>query len=193
MRLPYPAWKIGFFAPYNMEVWTEAVSVEDMSGHLFSGMEPGVVSMAYPRDSAAWPKSIPIGKGREVTGAALPKRVYVRWQSLVEPQTYSVVLEIPERARRLMLGPPVRDMPGAGPDGDKYYYNDLSIGLAPGGIVRVWVNGIARRPQPVLCVKAQVEPKGPDQGRYGGRYVTLPAESQAYLRHHSIPYGSWGC
>ncbi|WP_416350778.1 DUF2931 family protein, partial [Pseudomonas sp. CCC1.2] len=42
------------------------------------------------------------GNGSFVTGADLPKRVFVRWQSSVEPQTYQGWIEIPEEARQLM-------------------------------------------------------------------------------------------
>lgn len=189
-QLPYPAWSIGFLAPNNMEVWTEDVTIEDVRGHKFYRYDPGTVSISYTPTNAAWSSIIPTGKGREVRDAVLPQRVYVRWQSLVEPQTYSVTLEIPERARQLMLQQPPR---AKQPPGRHYYNDTLTIGLAPGGIVRVWVNGPVSDAQPIMCVKAAVEPKGPDQGEYGGRYVTLPAKSRAYLQNHAIPFGSWGC
>ena len=62
------------------------------------------VSVHLPKDGSGnakgWRKTW--GKGRYVNGADLPKRIYVRWQSLAEPQTYSTIVEIPERARQLM-------------------------------------------------------------------------------------------
>jgi hypothetical protein len=189
-RMPFRAWRLGFLAPQNMEAWTEDATVEDVQGHMFYGYDSGTVSMGYSRDSAAWPDGIGWGAGRYVTGAALPKRIYVRWQSLVEPQTYSVTLDIPERARQQMLA---HGLPPPDKSHEPWYYEAVAIGLAPGGIVRVWIVGPGLKAIPMMCVKAHIEPKGPDQGQYGGRYVTLPAKAKVFLQNHPIPYGTWGC
>ncbi|MBE1162244.1 DUF2931 family protein [Dyella acidiphila] len=192
-NLPYPAWRLGFLAPPNMEAWTEEATVEDVSGHVFHGYESGTLAMGYNSDSASWPQSIGWGAGRYVTGAGLPARIHVRWQSLVEPQTYGVTLEVPEFARQQMLLQAPALMGVAGLAHDPEYYNAVAIGLAPGGIVRVWITGPGLEAIPMMCIRAQVEPKGPDQGRYGGRYVTLTARSKPFLQNNVIPYGSWGC
>lgn len=99
--LSYDAWSLGFLAPNYMEVWVEAAEVEDMNGRLFPNVGGGTASIDYSGTAQGW-GHIGVG-GRHVIGAALPKRLYVRWQSLVEPQTYYVLLDIPETARRLML------------------------------------------------------------------------------------------
>ena len=76
----------------------------------------------------------------------------------------------------------------------KYEYQEaLAIGLAPGGWIRAWVMSPSSTPVEILCQKAEIEPKGPDQGKYEGRYVTLGPESKEYLRLHPIPYDSWKC
>ncbi|MGH8354038.1 MAG: DUF2931 family protein, partial [Pseudomonas sp.] len=109
--LPYKYWRLGFLAPDYMEVWVETVDVEDIRGHKYFHVGAGTVSVHLPSDGSGnavgWRETW--GKGRYVDGADLPKRIYVRWQSLAEPQTYRVILEIPERARQLMserLNPP---------------------------------------------------------------------------------------
>ena len=56
----------------------------------------------FKGDPKGWPKH-PGGKGRFVRGADLPRLVYVRWQSMAEPQTYEAYLDIPESARQTML------------------------------------------------------------------------------------------
>jgi hypothetical protein len=189
--LPYPAWRLGFLAPLNMEVWTEAAEVEDVRGRRFPEYHSGTVSMGYSMDyRGGWPERPGIGKGRDVTGADLPKRIYVRWQSLVEPQAYATILDIPEQARKLMLqkGPPSRIGTYVA------YTNALAIGLAPGGYVKVWVTGPTAEAIEVLCQQAAVEPKGPDLGQYGGRYVTLPPEAKRFIEAYpKIPYDSWKC
>lgn len=196
-HLPYKAWRLGFLAPQNMEAWTEDATVEDVQGHMFYRYQSGTVSMGYNPDSASWSHSIGWGAGRYVTGAALPKRIYVRWQSLVEPQTYSAILDIPEQARKQMLLQAPSMMSAPGMSHDPEYYKAIAIGLAPGGIVRVWVTGPGLQAIPMMCVKAQIESKGPSQGLTGGAYAysrdQLSATAQAYLKTHSIPFGTWGC
>lgn len=47
-------------------------------------------------------------------------------------------------------------------------------------------------PIEILRAQAEIEPKGPSQGKTGGRYA-LPLEpsSKAYIEKNGIPYGSW--
>ncbi|HET7330762.1 DUF2931 family protein [Dyella sp.] len=188
-RLPYDSWYLGFRAPRYMEVWLETADVEDVRGRVFPGAMSGTVAISYSGEAGGWGQRISMGAGRDVTGAALPKRIYVRWQSLVEPQTYRAVLDIPESTRRLMLSkarsttvPVVEE-----------YRNILTIALAPGGWVKAWVKSPGSKAVEILCQKAEIEPKGPDQGKYEGRYVTLGPESKEYLRLHPVPYDSWKC
>ena len=112
--LPYDAWSLNFFAPDYMEVWIETADVVDINAHVFRGAGGGIPSTGYPRglskgipahfkgDAKGWFKD-PGGKGRYVTGADLPRLVYVRWQSMAEPQTYEAYIEIPQSARNTML------------------------------------------------------------------------------------------
>ena len=186
--LPYKYWRLGFLAPDHMEVWVETADVEDIRGYRFFHVGSGTVSVHLPTDGTGnargWPKTW--GKGRYVNGADLPRRIYVRWQSLAEPQTYRVILEIPERARQLMserLDPPC-------PASE--YREALALGLAPGGVVRGWVMSTCGGPIEVLRAQAEIEPKGPSQGKTGGQYaLPLEPESRAYIEKHGIPYGSW--
>ncbi|WP_312381349.1 DUF2931 family protein [Stutzerimonas balearica] len=188
--LPYKYWRLGFLAPDHMEVWVETADVEDIRGNLFYRMGGGTVSIAKPSDgsgnAAGWRSGLGWGAGCHVNGADLPRRIYVRWQSLAEPQTYRVILEIPERARQLMserLDPPC-------PASE--YREAFALGLAPGGVVRGWVMSICGGPIEVLRAQAEIEPKEPSQGKTGGQYaLPLEPESRAYIEKHGIPYGSW--
>ncbi|WP_421683392.1 DUF2931 family protein [Stutzerimonas urumqiensis] len=188
-NLPYPYWRLGFIAPDYMEVWVETADVEDIRGRKFFHVGSGVVAVRAPAEgkgnAAGWGKRFGWGAGRHVNGADLPKRIYVRWQSLAEPQTYRVILEIPERARQLMterFDPPCRT---------SEYRHALALGLAPGGVVRGWVMSTCGKPIEVLHAQAEVEPKGPYGGQSGGEYYFLSEESKTYIEQHGIPYGSW--
>lgn len=188
-RMPYDAWYLGFQAPAYMDVWVETADVVDIEGRYFPNAAGGTVSLTFHGDPSGWDKDPGWGAGRDVTSAALPKRIFVRWQSLVESQTYRAALEIPERARQLMASKAASTVY----PGQYDYQRALGIELAPGGWIKAWVMSTTSDPVEVLCQKAEVEPKGPDLGTHGGRYVTLAAESKKYIASHPIPYGSWTC
>ncbi|WP_019465904.1 DUF2931 family protein [Dyella japonica] len=186
--LPYDSWYLGFVAPAKMEVWLETADVEDAQKRIFRGAMSGTVALAYRAAPDGWGEPS-IGAGRDIRSFGLPQRIYVRWQSLVEPQTYRAIIVIPETVRQQML----HQAPSVLKAGRFDYQNFLSIGLAPGGWIKVWVMGASTEPVEVLCTRAQIEPKGPDLGQYEGRYVTLNREVKDYLQTHPIPYDSWAC
>ncbi|WP_019465905.1 DUF2931 family protein [Dyella japonica] len=189
--LPYDSWYLGFQAPAKMEVWLETADIEDAQKRIFRGAMSGTVALAYLADPKGWGDHIPIGKGRYIENLGLPQRIYVRWQSLVKPQTYRAIIAIPEDARRLMLTKPPEGGQGPGVDYPRY----LSIGLAPGGWIKVWVMGVSTKPVEVLCTRAQIEPKGPGliHDSYAYSFDVLEPQTREYIQTHPIPYDSWAC
>jgi len=199
--LPYDAWSLNFFAPPYMEAWIETADVVDINERVFRGAGSGGVTTGYPRALSkgipakfngkpkGWAKH-PGGSGRRVMGAEMPRLVYVRWQSLVEPQTYEAYIEIPESAREAMRksedvfcafdGKVITD-----------YRKLLVVGLAPGGIAKVWVGGPCLPEIEVTRVQGTINPEGPYRGQSDGEYYFLSEESKAYIDKFGIPYGSW--
>jgi len=193
-KLPYDAWYLGFLAPNYMQVWLERGSISDIHGRIFPNAMGGVVAMGQPASLSAtakgWPKRIGSGAGRYMTGMDLPYVVSLRWQSLVEPQTYHAVFLIPDWARKQMLERLPAECPVSGRTSD--YRKDLSIGLAPGGVVKVWIMGPCLDPIEVLTLQAEIESKGPYQGQMKGQYaLPLTEVTQAYIDKYGVPYGSW--
>ena len=192
--LPYRAWFLGFRVPDYMEVWVETATVEDVNGRIFYNMGGGVASIYKPTNgsgnASGWGTSkTKSGAGREIDGAAMPERIFVRWQSLAEPQTYKAVVSIPERVRELMLKPEDADCAVTGKVTD--YRRYLTLGLAPGGSIKAWVLGPCLGPIEVFRAQAEIEPKGPYGGESGGHHRRLSEVSKAYIQQHGIPYGSW--
>ncbi|MBU3058529.1 DUF2931 family protein [Pseudomonas indica] len=191
--LPYDAWFLGFGAPSYMEVWIETADVTDIQGRVFRQAMSGTAAIQTPPDNRGnprgWPKRPGIGAGKLVLGADLPRVIYVNWQSLVEPQTYEAYIEIPEEARQLMLKP---ERSYCNLDGKWItdYRDFLTIGLAPGGIAKVWVRGQCTAPIEVTRVVGRVDPRGPWQGE-SPQYDELSEESKAYVEKFGVPYGSW--
>ncbi|WP_445178763.1 DUF2931 family protein [Pseudomonas sp. McL0111] len=192
--MPYKAWTLGFSAPDYMEVWIETADVVDIQNHVFQRAASGIASMQSPPNNTGnprgWPKRGPVGSGKRVTGADLPQQIYVRWQSLVEPQTYLMVIKIPESTRELMRKEEKAFCSLTG-EWTTRYRDSIGIRLIPGGIARVWVGGPCLAPIEVTTVKAVIDPRGPYEGKSGGKYDSLSDDSKAYVEKFGVPYDSW--
>ncbi|WP_297836897.1 DUF2931 family protein, partial [Pseudomonas sp.] len=134
-------WDLHFTAPDYMPSWVEASAVVDINNRFFPRGGAGVIGGGNFHDEGiesarGWPGYR--GNGSSVTGADLPRRVFVRWQSTVEPQTYQGWIEIPEEARQLLRKSVARRCAET-PEMPSPYHASLTLGLAPGGIVKAWV------------------------------------------------------
>ncbi|QOF88405.1 DUF2931 family protein [Pseudomonas sp. ADPe] len=194
VELPYDAWFLGFGTPNYMEVWVETADVVDVRERVFRRAMSGIASTQRPKDlqsdPSGWPKRPGGGAGKYVRGADLPRLIYVRWQSLVEPQTYAAYIVIPEAARQAMLKGERAHCPATG----KWitdYRETLTVGLAPGGIAKVWLAGPCLAPIEVTRVQGEIVKKGPYGGTSDGKHRPLSETSKAYIEKHGIPYGSW--
>lgn len=189
-KLPYNAWFVGVGAPEHMEVWIESVDVIDKRGLVYERVSGGIPS--YTGIVAGWPKRIGGGAGKNLPGIDLPEIIFVRWQSLVEPQTYNVRINIPEWVREEMLKPHSPYCRWDGKVIDGLYRHDITIGLAPGGIAKAWVGGPCLESIEIGRFEAAISKVGPDLGRSNGQYaLPLTPESKAYIDAHGVPYGSW--
>jgi hypothetical protein len=200
--LPYEAWHLSFFAPDYMEVWIETADTYGINGMVRVQAGSGIPAIGYPRafskgipevfrgDPKGWDESPSWGKGKYVKGADLPKQIYVRWQSLVEPQTYHTRIDIPESTREIMRKKETAFCRFTGKT-EVQYRKAIVIGLAPGGIAKVWVTGVCLSPIEVTTVQAKVDPTGPYDGKSGGKHRPLSPTSKAYVEKFGVPYGSW--
>jgi hypothetical protein len=186
-RLPYPTWYIGVGAPRHMEVWVESVDVLDRRNLAFEGGYGGVAS--YGAKTAGWWQG---GAGSmPINNVDLPNIIFVRWQSLVEPQVYNVRINIPQWVRDEMVKPQ-RTVCVHSTEEETQYRKDISIGLAPGGIAKVWVGGPCLKGKEIGRFVGVVERKGPSQGQTEGRFYRAPsAAARDYIEQHGIPYDSW--
>lgn len=187
------AWELAFTEPYYMKVWVEDSAVEDIHGRLFKRTGSGTAAGGEPengKESARGWHAVG-GAAKAVIGADLPKRIYVRWQSIAEPQTYQVWVEVSEEARNLMAQSVNQRCPET-PEQQASYSASIYLGLAPGGVVQLFVRDSCHRPVKVGRAQAQIEPLGPSQGKNQGRYAYPVSEkSKRYIEEFGIPYGSW--
>ncbi|WPN60413.1 DUF2931 family protein [Pseudomonas sp. P9_31] len=188
-----PWWSLSFVEPFYMKVWVEDSAVEDINGKLFLRTGGGTAGGGEPEDGTesarGWSKNISSGI-RGVVGADLPKRIYVRWQSVVEPQTYRAWVDIPEEARQIMHAS-VNERCPTRPQEPANYRAAVYVGVAPGGIVQVWVEDKCLKTIKVARAQAEIEPLGPHLGKSGGHYYPLSEKSKRYIEKYGIPYGSW--
>lgn len=193
-KLPYDRWHIGMLAPNYMEAWVESVDVLDQRGLAYYNVHGGVTAIQNPPnntgDPRGWPARPGSGKIMPITNVDLPEIVFVRWQSLVEPQTYRVRINIPEWVRDEMLKP---EEAYCRFDGKVVtnYRNIITLGLAPGGIAKAWLTGGCLEPIEIGRFVGSVHPEGPYDGTSNGRHRPLSPEAEAYVKTHEIPYDSW--
>jgi hypothetical protein len=185
-KLPYNSWYVGLAAPRYMEVWVESVDVLDQRGRGFFHVFGGVAS--YTGKAEGWHKGG--GKTKPVNNVDLPERIFLRWQSLVEPQTYKTGIKIPQWIRDEMVRPERVFCQGS-KEWRVDYRNMITLGMAPGGIVKVWVGGACLGFTEVGRFQAEIDPLGPYKGKSAGQYVPIEPENKAYVDQHGIPFGTW--
>jgi len=188
-KLPYNAWFVGVFAPEHMEIWVESVDVIDRRGLAYERVSGGIPS--YSGKVSGWPEHPAGGAGKDLPGIDLPEIIFVRWQSLVEPQTYNVRINIPEWVREEMLKPQRGYCHFQGKWLDGQFRKDITIGLAPGGVAKAWVGGPCVRSIEIGRVHAAISKVGPYGGKSDGHYYFISDEAKAYVEQHGVPYDSW--
>ena len=185
-KLPYDAWYIGIAAPRYMEVWVESVDVIDQRGLAFERVHGGVV--AYNNKTLGWWNGG--GSMKPIGNVDLPEIIFVRWQSLVEPQTYNVRIDIPQWVRDEMVKPQ-QAYCVATRKVESDFAKMISIGMAPGGIAKAWVGGPCLEHKEIGRFQGKVSKVGPYNGTSGGQHRPLSEDAAAYVEKHGIPYGSW--
>lgn len=185
-KLPYPAWYVGLAAPKYMEVWVETVDVLDQRGLAFFRVHGGVAG--YTGKAEGWHQGG--GKSKPVNNVDLPDQLFLRWQSLVEPQAYKIKIQIPQWVRDEMVRPE-RVLCQWNNKWKTDYREMITLGMAPGGIVKAWVGGSCLGFKEVGRFQAEVEPRGPYLNNKGLYYRAPNPAAQAWIDQHGIPYGSW--
>lgn len=188
-----PWWELGFVEPDYMKVWVEDSSVLDIKNMMFFRVGGKSAAGGEPEDGAESARGwgAVSGSGMPVTGADLPRMIFVRWQSISEQKTYKGFVEIPEEARQLMVKSTHQRCPET-PERTARYMATLYVGLAPGGVLQAWVRDSCHRPIKVAHAQGDIEPLGPQQGKHGDRYAYPVSEkAKRYIEKFGIPYGSW--
>jgi hypothetical protein len=169
-----------------MEVWVESVDVIDQRGYAFYRVAAGVAG--YTRKPEGWHKGG--GKTMPVSNVDLPLNIFLRWQSLAEQTTYMINVPIPQWVRDEMVKPKTAYCLGARTWKEEYE-SAITLGMAPGGVVKVWMGGACRGYREVARHMAKIDPRGPHKDNSHKYYRAPNPEAQAYIDEYGIPYGTW--
>ena len=127
------------------------MDVIDKRGLVYERVSGGIPS--YTSIVAGWPPHPSGGKGKTLTGIDLPEIIFVRWQSLVEPQTYNVRINIPVWVREEMLRPYSPYCIGEKRVVEGKYRKVITIGLAPGASPKPGSAALAWNPSKLAALK----------------------------------------
>lgn len=152
-------WTEGTSAPlgYPMEVYKGGIECE---GGEWVGLGFGIVP-----GSNAWGS---INHGMDNGFKSLPTRLDFVWMSYMENQFYQIDTDIDTEKIRKYFSQGF-EIKGASGKVQHLNYNVIAVGMAPGGVVVVWVAGVGWQKE---------------IGRYLGKKITIPESEIAKLDSH---------
>ena len=189
-KLPYKQWQFVFFYPAHMPAVVTLAVVEDGNVAVTTYRRPDT-----PRESrhsiGKWSSTVGNFLAVYNTGTALPVSMHFCWDSVIDRKPYETLIWFDRETWQQMTAPyPVR----FGTE-KEYWRSDMIIGLAPGGVVRVW---LSNQDEPaVLQSKARISTvsgddrlmcKGITQHPYGYVYY---GETPEFIKGKTYPYGEW--
>ncbi|MGF1907451.1 DUF2931 family protein [Aliivibrio salmonicida] len=122
--------------------------------------------------------------GYSIKSTELPGLFYIRWHSLSNKKTYNKNIRVSEDIRDEMKN--YHDIRCGKSNKLRPYKNNILLGLAPDGMISVFLNGGCFDNELQFKVQA-TEYKVPDDFIY----PELSEEAQAYVDEHGVPVGIW--
>ncbi len=122
--------------------------------------------------------------GYSIKSTELPGLFYIRWHSLSNKKTYNKSVRVSEEIRKKMSE--YHDMRCGFNNGLYPYKDNILLGLAPDGMISVFLNGTCFKNELQFKVQAVEEEVSDDF-----IYPELSEEAQAYVDEHGVPVGIW--
>ena len=189
-KLPYDHWEFNFVYPVNLPALVTMVYLEDGD----------IRESILRRPDSAEPSQSSVGRwGHKMggflayanTGKALPVRMTVCWDSVIDKKEYETELWFSRETWQQML----TAYPDTYRPGKTYYRNRMIIGLPPGGKVRVWLKD-NRNPSVLQAPARQFTLTGEDRlickgiTKHPNGYVYY-GKTPDFIKGKSYPYGEW--
>ncbi|MEP1217252.1 MAG: DUF2931 family protein [Marinobacter sp.] len=170
-------WNIKIAAPMNYEVWVIDMFLE----------KSGERSWRQPIGSVACCWKGPHGPSGKGTAAdPFPELIFLRWFSFAEQKYYTKLIEVPPGLLDQMREP----APFKAYDGLRMSpRHTMTIGLAPGGTVVVWILNQIGNEVEVMRMQA-TETEG-DPGDFAVATENYLEQHGDYLEEHGVPTEGW--
>ncbi|MCX4178129.1 DUF2931 family protein [Enterobacter sp. HSTU-ASh6] len=189
-KLPYDHWQFNFFYPVNLPALVTMVYLEDgdIRESIFRRLDPTEPSQS---SVGTWSQRVGGFSANFNISKALPVRMTVCWDSVIDKKAYETEIWFSRETWQQML----TAYPDAYKPGKTYYRDNMIIGLAPGGTVRVWLedNGdpvVLQHParQFTLTGNEMLICKGVTKHPDGYVYYGKTLE---FIKGKNYPYGNW--
>ncbi len=176
-------WRISTLAP---KYYTAMVDSLLILGEKKQGRWIGMVGN-YTTESLSplnWDGGERFHSGYSIKSTELPGLFYIRWHSLSNKKTYNKSVRVSEEIRKKMSE--YHDMRCGFNNGLYPYKDNILLGLAPDGMISVFLNGTCFKNELQFKVQAVEEEVSDDF-----IYPELSEEAQAYVDEHGVPVGIW--
>ncbi len=170
-------WMIRIAAPQHYEVWVTDMFLEK-SGERSWRQPIGTVGCCWKGARG------PTGPGGRAD--PFPELILVKWFSYAEQKYYTKIIQVPEDLLDRMREPATYVTQVDVRSGPR---NLLTIGLAPGGTVVVWISNQIGNEIEVMRMQATELPGDPS--RFTERTKGYLERNGDYLREHGIPTEGW--
>ncbi len=176
-------WRVSTMAP---KYYSAYVDIMLITGEEKKGGWRGMVtkSTKFSKHPNSWEGRERYNSGYSIQSTELPGLVYIRWHSLANNVTYNKAIRISDDIRNKMRE--YHDIRCGYYDLLLPYKNNILLGLAPDGMISVFLNGGCFDNELQFKVQA-VEDKVADDFVY----PDLKKESQDYVDEHGVPVGIW--
>ncbi|MCT4704772.1 DUF2931 family protein [Enterobacteriaceae bacterium H16N7] len=189
-KLPYDHWRFSFIYPLNLPALVTQVYLEDgdSRGRIFRRLDPVDVS---DLSVDGWHDVIGGYGGYFNRGKALPVRMTVCWDSVIDKKSYETEILFSRDTWQQM----VTEYPDPYHPEKPYYRNKMAIGLAPGGTVRVWLENNGN-PSVLQHPARQFTMTGNDMQickgitKHPDGYVYY-GKTPEFIKGKTYPYGEW--
>jgi len=189
-KLPYDRWQINRFHPKNLPAVMTFAIVQDgnIDRTTYRNLDPTRPSQI---SVGKWSKIIGNFSANYNVGNALPVSMHFCWDSVIDKQPYETLIWFGRETWQQMT-----TRYAAWEDPKKpFWRSDVIIGLAPGGVVRVWLSNqgdpaVMQRGARISTVAGDKRRmcKGITQHPYGYVYY---GGTPDFIKGKTYPYGEW--
>jgi hypothetical protein len=188
IKAPWDEWYFTFTTPKALPAEVTLVKVLDTDGYGY-----GFRTIDQPQGSSVgiWNERKSRGIPNFNKADAPPQLIQFCWDSIIDKKVYETTLFFAPDTWQLMITP----YPDVLNPKEKYYRRAMIIGLAPQGVVRVWLQEYGRSDIPLTSTKIKTVSgseldmcKGITSFPNGYGYTK---STQEFIKDKKYPYGNW--